>query len=335
MRAGTYAQRVTIEKAVTLQAYPGETPILQPGAGKERNALGITASDVTLDGIIIDGINRVRGLDVYNNAARVTLHNCVIQNCAGKRATEFGQGTIIAAGCSDVTLRRCLFTNIHGVAGDETYCHGIYTGIDNLLVEDCTFTHISGAGIHFYSHMGTYTIRRNYFYRCGMGVGMYHGTGLIENNVIRECRTGAVFNEDIVRVLFAHNTIINSINDGLSANSWGHIESIRLVNNLIYGSGRFGLYSDNNGALRTGALVELEANAFIATAGRPVIQLVSDSPGQVTLTDNVMVASAAFADNGGVEWRLDAPITGVRVAEVTEDYGGNARGKTPQVGAWG
>lgn len=330
LNPGIYAEWVNVNKAVTLVA--NGIVIIQPPSGVQKAALEITASNVTLDGITIDATNRVRGIDVSNNASNIIFENGAIVNCEGAVSGEYGQGMVIAAGCSNVTVRNMSFDNIHGIAGEEFFCHAIYTGIDNLLVEDCLFTNVSGNCLNFYSHMGTYLMQRCYTYLCGSLAGIYHGTGMVINSVARECSRGVIANESIVDALFAHLTMIDC-QYGVQSSSWGEIESIRFVNLVVFGSITNAIYCENTGALPEGAIVSFDNVALIGNEVQEIV-LAGDAAQQVSLTNMTSLASRAHTDNGDEDWTLDVPITGVVLAEVTADYGGNARSNPPTIGAW-
>lgn len=244
----------------------------------------ISADNVTLQGITVDSTNRHRGIDANAGSDNLLLENCTIQNCVGGVSGEYGQGIVINAACDTATIRNCTFTNIHGIDGEETFSHGIYTAIPNLLVELCDFSDISGNGVNFYGGDGTYIIRNNQMTNCGAGVGVYRGTGEVYGNEMTDCDYGVIANYNVISV-DAHDNTVNNAFIGITSSNWGvGLVSVLFTNNIINVASNAGFYSEFTGTLTEGQSVTVQENQFISCA--TPTSLVGDAATEVTLIDN-------------------------------------------------
>lgn len=163
VRGGTYQELVTfatsrqccfnLNKAVTLEAYPGETPTLTYGTVPTYDTVDTgpivyaSASGVVLRGLTIVGTHAAGdspgGGDLDCNVlittgAGVTLDHCTLQawgHCGAKPTS------------ADLTITNCTFQD----GGFTFRDHGIYISTSGAVaVQHSTFRRIAGYGAHLY-----------------------------------------------------------------------------------------------------------------------------------------------------------------------------------------
>ena len=139
---------------------------------------------------------------------------------------------------------------------------GVYQCGENIVVEDCFFTHCHRQGI--FMHGRTETVRRCNFYRCGSsmcasGAGM---TPWIEDNLIVDCQLNAeddigpldvqgyvaegypptCFKGSMLCQTFIHNIMSDNIGGGWYADCPG-VQSSRMIGNAFWDNG-CGMYNE-------------------------------------------------------------------------------------------
>ncbi|MBM4032556.1 MAG: DUF1565 domain-containing protein [Planctomycetes bacterium] len=184
------------EARVTVSNYKDEVVTIRPApdSGTSQDSV------ISIKGkcyITLRGLN----LDGHNGAAKIHQHTLVIwgsdpvphhirvENC-----------TMTNGRCSGVLSsgNQCEFVNLdvhhNGTTGLH---HGIYTGMDNNLIEGCEFSYNKGFGIHIYAtspkRADNNIIRNNYSHHNGLA-GAIIGTGnrnVAYNNVFADNPIGS------------------------------------------------------------------------------------------------------------------------------------------------
>lgn len=167
--AGTYAENLTISKAITLISTSGaaSTTISAPGG----TAINITSSNVTIDGFTITNPLGLVGINA-NNLSDITIENNIITSIGSSimnpGSNVFG---IIISGTStpvgNITIQNNTISSIYGgnIAGRTRNATGIAIGfsvgsstVTNLLIDNNNISDIKGLT----SSRGAYGILINY-----------------------------------------------------------------------------------------------------------------------------------------------------------------------------
>ena len=88
LKAGTYTSAITVNKSVTVQAYPGETPVLD-GQSVTSPMIWIGASNVVIDGLTVyragnygcGDSNDNHGIAQYGAYSGTVIRNCTVSFC--------------------------------------------------------------------------------------------------------------------------------------------------------------------------------------------------------------------------------------------------------------
>lgn len=337
IRAGEYAEYLNIRKSITLKAFPGETVTIKPNSGIESSAVLILANDVLLHSIIIDGVNRKRGVDIAS-AQRVTLNRCEIKNCVGQSSGQYGQGVIATNDgiTRDICILNTTIHHINGVSGEEMYCHAIYSSVAGMIVRGCEIYGIGSHGIHFYGGAGGDLLAEgNYIHDCLAGIGIYVGNAEVYNNVIRNTTQALTARYDARNVAFANNTLIR---DTVGSNTIGidvaHLAdgaNVKALNNVLH-TGVYSIRAEQTNA-STGVFSAHHNLRSAYTQADPMIghmENYSISKIDATFTPVTDDSGANIKPTSG----NPAKAAGIAMSEVTADYGGNARSNPPTIGAW-
>lgn len=334
LNAGTYAETIdnAIPSGVTLKAAPGAVVVIQPPASALRALFISGRSNISVEGIVFDALNVVGdGAKIDSGAANVALKNCEVKNAHGDGSTP-AQGILVTGGTTTgILIDGCTVHDCGNPGETGTFEHGVYVHPKDVIVRNCEVFNISGHAVHAFSGgiSDTYAVENNYLHDCRIGIGMYYGHGLAQNNVIRNMV------DEAVRVLYSSVDATVRFNTG---------ENCRI------GAGLGSFDQD-------GAAVALKNNAFNAT-----LEGVDYTPGSavgvvITSDHNLLDAPTPATWNGFTPTGTDtigafSPVTndgaaaikpaagnpakagGVAVAGVTTDYGGNVRANPPSIGAW-
>ena len=129
VRAGTYVEPVLVNASgtplapVTLKAYPGERPVLQPQSAGQSGYVGLLGSWLVLDGF---EISRGQHGVVIKGSHNIVRNNHVHENGQGCRAGDrCGQGIIIAS-ASDVVIENNQIERNGLDTSSPWHVHGIY-----------------------------------------------------------------------------------------------------------------------------------------------------------------------------------------------------------------
>lgn len=182
IKDGTYAEDsngsgyFTISKDLTLKAYPGHTPILEPSGTTAKPTIYANAN-VVIDGLEVRGLKGITPSDTYSSncvsavGIRTEIKNCNLTAFAHCGIKVFG-GAIVA---TDNTIHD---------GGDAVFDHAIYMGTGQAqyshTIRGNTIYNISGYGVHLYHYEYNAMIDQNTIHDC-VAAGMLI-TG--ENHVI-------------------------------------------------------------------------------------------------------------------------------------------------------
>jgi len=163
----------TSNSPVTIAAYPGHRPVIQPTPGDYIFYISYT-SYMVIDGFFFDGAKgSAAGIKITDGSSHITIRNSEVAYTAD--GIEVNDG---AEGNEFMNLQ------IH----DNTY-YGVYIASSNNVVEGCSIHSNGGYGIHAYSGSGTVNnniIGNNEIYGNGnSGIILSHGDGnQVYDNII-------------------------------------------------------------------------------------------------------------------------------------------------------
>jgi parallel beta-helix repeat protein len=182
------------DNPVTIAAYPGHSP-----------AIGYLYFDrssyVVLDGFVIDGVKITAGGGI---ASHIRIQNSEISP-AGIYVTEGSDGN------------EFINLQVHDTAG-----HGIYTGSNDNIIEDCSIHRNTGLGVHAWHSTGTgvnsNTVRNNTVYNNGQG-GILLSTGsgnqASNNDIWGNSGAGIRIDYGASNTYIGHNTIYENTSEGI------------------------------------------------------------------------------------------------------------------------
>ena len=288
---GTYAEEFNYSgpsgtswsAPITIQAIPGNTPVIQPASGAQRVfTFTGTAQYVVVDGFVLDGINvatDVIKIDVAT-AGHIRVKNSELKNA---KANGFYSPT----GSSGNEL---LNLNVHDNAtfNFNPYGHGIYIGGPNNLVDGCTI-HDQRTGV---SPSGG-----------SDGIQLYNSGGGADNNILRNNR---IYNNSSFGIQATHGTgtlIYNNVvyGNGAGGNVPGGIEtdfsetSVGIYNNTIYANTNCGVCI---GAGTSNAVVE--NNIVYLNTGTNI----TNSGSGTTQTTNLAGTNPLFVNPSAFDFHL-------------------------------
>ena len=327
---GTYLEPLTITKPVKIRSCGSGDPVIRPNADGRASAVLISANNVTLDGLVIDAVNRWRGIDI--NAACVTIRGCVVCNCVGDVDGRYGQGIIVTSNASNHNIAVCdtVIYNVGGTAASLGYCHAVYTSCVAMIVRGCEMYDIEGYAVHWYGSAGGDLIANdNYMHDLYGGVGVFNSTALVYNNVIRDTTIGLAARYNVVDAQFYFNTLTDG--GGMSVAALADGGSVLFQNNV---------YLNVNFAAHWEQLTPSTA-VVIANHNLRDGNTQPDYQGGYASAWSNSYVSGSFSpitdDSGaGIKPTTGNPAinAGVTVTSVTTDRGGNVRSATPTLGAW-
>ena len=270
--AGTYSEKVTVNKAVTLDgaqfghdgatgrpASPGES-IMNANAG--TTPFYLTASNVVLDGFTIQGVTNanVFGFGVLVGAGTSGAHvldNIIQNNIAGLSLAN-------NSASNQAVIQHNLFKNNNQpgpASGSAIYTDQYNAGgtLTNVLIDSNTFINNQNAGMVFAStfagSQSHITISNNSFTSNGNAVALFNtNSATISGNTI----TGSTASQIVIydgssNVLVTNNFITNGFTRGIRVdNSGGGPNSfITITSNYIAGNATTGLEVGSTGYVGT------------------------------------------------------------------------------------
>jgi hypothetical protein len=246
--------------------------------------------------VILDGLI-FDGTHVLSEVLKITdtTANIIVQNCEVKNGTRHG---ILISG----TPTSCQIINNHvhhnGSGGLD---HGVYlSSVGGVTVSQNEIDHNTGHGVHAYgsNDAAAYTIERNYVHDDGeRGIGVYYGTAYVYNNIIRHAASiGVRASYNLVTAKIYNNTVTHSGGSAMEIANFYNSPTLTITNNLLL---------DNN------------------------YNIDADQSGAVNVSHTSTAAPASDDGGAGIVGSED----GIALAEITVDYGGNARANPPTCGA--
>lgn len=167
---GTYETAITIDRALTLQAATGSTPVIDFTGYGGQDGITITASDVTIDGFELSGPDTITAIHITkDDVDGVTVSNNIFTNSDYPYASYPISSRNIALKIDGNDVTNITFAN-NDVTGyvDGVWAEGQNT--DNLQVLNNNFNDIP-----------IYEEDSTHYY--GLGVQIEHGNNLrVENN---------------------------------------------------------------------------------------------------------------------------------------------------------
>lgn len=335
-RGGTHTGYTEITKAVTISGYEDETAILQPIAGDTGAALLISTSNVTVDKLTVDAVNRKRGIDI-STAANVTVGNGEVKNCYGVGEGQYGQGIVVSQDeiCRNILITDMLIHHVGSTASDTlAKCHGIYTACPEMHIRNTEIHTVDSHAVHWYgSQGGDLTLEGAYLHDTRIGVGLYNGTARVFNNVIRDVLSAFWSRDNIVSALVTHNTCT----DFGTAVDISALKNNDPVVRVVYANNVF-----HNGTqlLQAEQLTTTTATADMYSNLRSSVTDADYLGGYATAftVSHIEAEFTPITDDGGVSiiplHSNPAIGAGVQVAGVSTDRAGTARNLPSTLGAW-
>jgi hypothetical protein len=307
VRAGTYAERLHIQKPGTAEApilitaHEGEQPVID-GAALDIPADAALvviqqSQDVTLRGLIVRGAGG-RGV-VVDRSGRITIRQCAIESCYG--------GGLHARQCDTLLIEKC---DIHDCAR-RFMAHGPARDNVALLVRYCT----------------NVTLQENRVYENsdhGVGIGPGCRAVIARQNICYDNRASQIGITSSVEVVIESNLCYHTgnvnflnlngqrapgiIKDDLrqyeSRGLW-HTRAVRIINNIIVGCG-VGFQTRRSGGLLSDVQV---AHNTIVNSTEQAIKLTLLEASRRSYVENNLIASSqegamALVPRGdGIVWR--------------------------------
>ena len=177
-----------IQDAIT-NASPGDTIYIKTGTYAEKITIQKPLSLVGLQG---DSERPVISSGVNGSIITITTDNVLIRNLSvsGARGNQGNNAAIVGSGLSDLTVENCVIRDsVHGIDLNRT---------ERVTIRDNTIRNISQTGVLLTSSNQS-LLTGNSIEQCQTGVWGNHLTGLIfrDNLVISNIQYGAVFRRGI------------------------------------------------------------------------------------------------------------------------------------------
>jgi parallel beta-helix repeat protein len=241
VRAGVYAETFyqVVPNGVTLRSEVQYGAILRPPQASQYSfifALGPSASNITIDGFVLDGVNQTQPINhiwIMDGSHDITIKNCDIKNGIDDGSSSSSQGISTDHNVNTVTISRTKIHDIGGLgAGNATGAYAFYWHADNSLFEGNEVYNISGYSIHMYNP----------------GAGEISSNNIFRNNIFHDNGDGVLLGSGGNNNLFYNNILYRNGFLGGSPAGHGHAalqvagyggqDSIgnKLMNNTFYGN---------------------------------------------------------------------------------------------------
>jgi parallel beta-helix repeat protein len=235
VRGGTYAQDVyanangTATAPITIEAYPGERPVLRPGAGKSY-ALEIVGSYLRFRGFVLENTTGTSSTNIYleNPSHHVEISGNEIR-------FSQDQGIYVEGSTHD---HRILGNDIHdnglGHVSGQHQSHGIYLeGAHHLVANNVIHDQDYGFGIQVYPRNDGSIVTGNTVVANGYAGIVLGGSAGVRNVVVRNN-------------VFAYND-----QEGIAHDSTCATQSVA-DHNVLFGNGSGAIESGCTGVDRSG-----------------------------------------------------------------------------------
>ncbi len=298
------------------------------------------SSNVTIDGLAIQELTR-SGIYLRDMNSDITVTRTEIQR------TQNGHG--IYVGCSDVscfTTGLTATTNlIHDIGGEYAYGIALQHGTQGALLEDNILFNIAYRGIEAGStELGeATTIAGNGIWNIGDIAVVLRGAALVRNNVIFNVTGRGIVARDPERAsytdqIIVYNTIVDTEDWGLDAESWTECMGFVVANNAICNPLRYGVRI-------TKTVIEGQDPDDVPTPARMAGNLVCGLVEGPDPEAGEVVAGGGYDDFSDVELWDFYPTPDALLIDAADpdgayyppelDFNGNPReGDTPDVGAY-
>jgi parallel beta-helix repeat protein len=337
IRGGTYQGNInnipsgkSWSAPVTLAAYPGETVTVR--------RIEPAGPYVVIDGLIVDADPTLGTVGIliqgaqYIRIKNTEVKNAIDQGILGGDYSEFINLHVHHNGIKpDGTVTCFAFKEGYG----RGYCHGLYTGGNNNLIDGGRWHNNEAYGIHIYKASGTgpsNNIVRNalVYNNATTGIGVVYGVNnRVYNNIVYGNTQGIwVVTTD---GQFYNNTVYNNRAVGISV---GYPRNI-ISNNIIFANGSgLGVYPHHGPV--SGVIIK---NNLAAKNG----QNFGDSTGGGVTSQGNLFGDAydpKFFNLSALDFRLQsgspAIDAGIAVPEVLTDFAGTPRptGRAYDIGAY-
>ncbi len=255
VRAGTYVEDLELERAgtasapISVEAYPGERPTLNPRAGHPL-VIGGGGAYFRLSGFVVEKAPGTSGgnIDVYG-------HHIEISGNEIRLGTD--QGIYTAEESANVRiLGNWIHDNGRGIAHQS---HGIYLqGTDHYVANNVIADHPEGFGIQVYD--------------------LNHGSVIVANTIVASGHSGIVVGGSggVSDVVVRNNILAFNARYGLQRDSTCPTSGVVVDHNLIYGNPS-GAVQSGCAAIDTSGGNVLAAPGFLDYATRD-LRLAADSP---------------------------------------------------------
>jgi hypothetical protein len=288
----------TLDRRITYKAYAGNEPVITCGLKGDWNLLQISASNITIDGLEVKGINQ--SLTLAQGEAN---YNKIL-------------GAINAGTPPD--YQSTTNTNTNGVSIGEA----VIGVVHHITVKNCKIHECSAGGVGAtnadYLILENNEIYNNCWYTmwAPSGISVIHltGTDAGSNTVIRGNK---VYNNYTlvkwisIRAFSDGNGIIIDVNDGTDAGFPAYTGKFLVENNLVFDNGGRGLYimSSQNALFRNNTSYWNSKSSF-SDGGEMVVFASKD----VTFVNNIGWANPAYSSmNFGIRddgaWGTNSNIT--------------------------
>ncbi len=316
---------------------PSDVVLQGPGINADvdpKNGLMVGSDDVTIEDLMITGVFwngiQVRGeVDTDRTAIRnLRLIDCgeryIKGSTNGSDPNSINEDTLI----EDVYMEQT--QDLSSAHADMDYIGGIDAmGIHNWTVRNCTAVNIHGAtgggrgGIFWWQGVTNPTVEQNLMINCDRGIAMgnasppshaYAGNNHVNGGVVR------------------NNFVVRGVGIGLELS---YVANLKVYHNTVY--------SDDASYWRTVQIYDSAGQTTNLEVAYNLIrgQIDESASGDYTLTGNITgptVWPSWFVDPLNGDLHLTSQATPALDAapslpEVTDDYDGDARSATPDLGA--
>ncbi|HUW82310.1 MAG TPA: Calx-beta domain-containing protein, partial [Phycisphaerae bacterium] len=315
---------------------PSNVILQGPGINADvdpKNGLLVGSDDVTIEDLMITGVFW-NGIQIRGeiDTDRTVIRNLRLIDCGERYIKCSTNGSDANSIAEDVLIEDVYMEQTQDLTAhpDNDYIGGIDAmGIHNWTVHNCVAVNIHGAtgggrgGVFWWQGVTNPTVEQNLLLNCDRGIAMgnasppthaYAGNNHVNGGIVR------------------NNFIVRGVGIGLELS---YVANLKVYHNTVY--------SDDASYWRT---VQIYDNAGQTTSLEVAYNLIrgqidESSTGDYTLTGNITgsnVWPSWFVDplNGDLHLTnqatpaLDAAPS---LAEVTDDYDGEARSATPDLGA--
>lgn len=294
---------------------------------------------ITFDGFIFDGQNDERpaiiGIGAGTSGGTDLSHHIIFKNftCTNLGGTD----GVATGGCittvngpsdgtnssHDITIQDCVISGVHG----GRLVHGIYWGLQDSTITDCTISDVQAMGIHLFRTSGNVANNNTFANLFISGTGSYgfmfsSGSGNLAKNLI------------------ISGTGIRASLYGTTAGGlrfYGGSSSNTAANITIYGVTGNGIHLDTSGGTVTGSIIR-----NVISYNSSVSNYLDDGASSTTEDHNSRSGTDPhFVNAAGGNFHLTSSSTtaldaGTTVASVTDDYDGVTRpqGSAYDIGAF-